>query len=142
MQVLAGPPYAKRAVPAPDVSVKDWPARLSAWLGVELANVQRGTARATSRTVTTDTLATTADGVIVVDATGAPVTVTLPDPASAVNSAITIKRINAGANAVTIGGTVDGAVNPTLASRYDAVTVWAHVAAPGSPGVWYVVSRS
>lgn len=52
------------------------------------------------------------------NATGAAFTVTLPSAANRLGREIIIKRTNAGANAVTIGGTVDGVVNPALAAQY------------------------
>lgn len=132
---ISGEPYAKRPVPAVLPDVSKWAKNLSAWLGVEFGNVQRGMTRAVSRTVTTATTATEADGLIAADATSAPFTVTLPDPNTVGGMTVTIKRINGAANAVTIGGTVDGAVNPTLGSQYASVTVQAFIPSPGN-GVW------
>lgn len=125
MQSLASQPYAKRPVPTPaNTTTPAWAATLAAWLGTEFANVQRGMTRAPSRTVTSATTATASDGLILADATSAPVTVTLPDPRSVPDMAVTIKRTNGGGNAVTVGGTVDGTLNRTLASQYAAMTVW------------------
>lgn len=62
------------------------------------------------------------DSVILADATGGAFTVTLP-PVTETLKPITIVRMNGGGNAVTIGGTVNGAANPTLASQYAKKTV-------------------
>ena len=52
------------------------------------------------------------------NSTGGAFTVTLPSATGRSGREIIIKRMNAGANAVTIGATIDGAVNPTLAAQY------------------------
>lgn len=60
---------------------------------------------------------------VLADAVGAPFTVTLPSATNRLGREIIIKRMNAGGNAVTIGGTVDGAVNPTLGAQYVKMVV-------------------
>lgn len=60
---------------------------------------------------------------VLANATGGAFTVTLPSPVDRIGREIVIKRMNGGGNAVTIGGTVDGAVNPTLASQYAKMRV-------------------
>lgn len=67
------------------------------------------------------------DRVVLADATGGAFTVTLP---SAVGrhgqQALTVKRLNAGGNAVTVGsasGTIDGAATQPLAAQYASITV-------------------
>lgn len=140
MRFPASQPYTRRAVPTPAPGgLSGWASQLSAWLRLEFANVQRGMASASSRTVTAATTALVTDGLILADATGGAFTVTLPDPSGVPDMVVTVKRLNGGANAVTIGGTVDGAANPTLAAQYDALTVWAHVPTGGT-GAWYVVA--
>jgi hypothetical protein len=77
-----------------------------------------------------------ADAVIVADATSAPVTVTLPTAAGH-RRQYTVKRLNSGANAVTVaaagGETIDGAGTYPLSTQYQAVTV----ASDGT--AWHVV---
>lgn len=68
--------------------------------------------------------AQTTDHFIFADATTAAFTVTLPNPADVQCMEVTIKKVDASGHAVTVGGTVDGAVNPSLASRYNAMTVY------------------
>lgn len=142
MQTISAQPYSRRPVPTPkgEGSLGAWAVTLAAWLGIEFANVQRGSIRATSKTTTTDYTALVTDGLILADATVAPLTVTLPTPSAVHDMTVTIKRINGGGNAVTIGGTVDGVVNPTLAAQYDAMTVWADISATPA-GAWYKVGE-
>lgn len=141
MQYVTGPGYAKRDVPRVGSDAKLWPSRLAAWLAAEFGNVQRGMARASSRLVTGDTTARTSDGLILGDTTAGAFTVTLPDPATVPDMVVTIKRISAGAHALTIGGTVDGALNPTLGSQYASKTMWAFAPA-GSSANWYLVAQT
>lgn len=77
----------------------------------------------TTRHVTADTPLTVEDDLLVCDATDAPITVTLP-PANQVQFLrVTVKRINAGGNAVTLSGTVDGTVNPSLGAQWASITI-------------------
>lgn len=59
------------------------------------------------------------DWTILVNATGGAVTVTLPTPTS--GRLLCVKKTDASANAVTLTGTIDGVVNPTLAAQYNSV---------------------
>jgi hypothetical protein len=61
------------------------------------------------------------DDTIDVDASGGAVSITLPAVADFTGHHIRIRKNDSSANAVTIVGTVNGAVNPTLIFRYDAV---------------------
>lgn len=63
------------------------------------------------------------DGTVLVDCTGGAVSITLPPAAQSLNLRVTIKKIDASANAVTIVGTLDGTVNKTLSSQYAARTI-------------------
>jgi hypothetical protein len=80
----------------------------------------------TVRTQTT-TYTSRAGDVILADATGGAFTVTLP-VATGVTVSITVKKIDASANAVTIDGnaaeTIDGAATRLLSTQYEAVTLW------------------
>lgn len=106
--------YARRTVPD---------AYDPAWLREELAYVQRGMRLPVSKTVTTTYTASPSDDVLFCDASGGAFTVTLPDPTRVRNMRITIKKIDASGNAITIGATVDGGASPTVAAQYDTVTV-------------------
>lgn len=68
--------------------------------------------------VTTTYAVKATDYFISADATGGAFTVTLPSITDSRGRELVIKRMNSGGNAVTIGGTVDGVVNPTLAAQY------------------------
>lgn len=83
------------------------------------------------------------DRVIVVDATAAPVAVTLPSAADAEPHFYFIKKTDAGGNAVTVGragsDTIDGATSKVLSTQYellmlvsDRTSVW-HVMHLGAP---------
>lgn len=133
---IAAQAYTKRTMP----DVKAGLQGLLAFLSVEFGNVQRGIARAGSRVVTGNTTVVATDGLILVDTTTAAVTVTLPAANSVLDMLVTIKRISGGAHAVTISGTVDGAVNPTLGSQYAALTLWAYAPSTGA-GTWYTVAK-
>lgn len=139
MQLLSGETYSKRAVPPASDDLKTWANKFVGWLNIEFGNVQRGAARAGSRTITANWTATAADGLILVDTTSGNRTVTLPAPESVKDMVLTIKRITAGVNTLTVVGTVDGVVNPTLATQWASMTIWAHVPTAGA-GTWYKVA--
>lgn len=67
------------------------------------------------------------DDVVLVDATAAAVTVTLPTAASFKDISVTVKKTDASANAVTIDGNgselIDGAATKALATQYKSYTV-------------------
>jgi hypothetical protein len=78
--------------------------------------------------------ATEKDHTILVNAASAGVTITIP-AAAAANSGwvFLIKKIDSSGNAVTIGGTVDGAASPTITSQWD----YRRIQSDGS--AWYRV---
>jgi len=79
------------------------------------------------RTVTAAYSVAAGDTEIFVDASVAPVTVTLPAAADNAGRTLTVKKIDASANAVTLDGTgaetIDGAATKSLATQYYALTV-------------------
>ena len=81
------------------------------------------------KTVSADYTATLFDETILVDATSAARTVTLPTTANGrcMNKIYTIKKIDSSGNAVTIDAnaseTIDGALTQTLASQWNALTL-------------------
>lgn len=82
-----------------------------------------------SRTITTNQTATIeTDSVILCDATGGAITVTLPAAASSTGYQFDIKKIDASANAITIDGngaeTIDDAATATITTQYENVTVY------------------
>ena len=76
----------------------------------------------TNKEIDADTTLTVSDYIILADATGGNITVTLPD-ADAVNSgkAYIVKKIDSSSNTVTISGNVniDGSATKVLSSQYD-----------------------
>lgn len=98
------------------------------YFGVELANIARALPPSTVRTfVATSTNFTdiprATDKIILYDATAHAITVQLPQPDQCQRLEITCKKIDASANAITLVGTLDGAVNPTLPTRYKSKTI-------------------
>ena len=127
-------PYNKRPINAATVG------QLVDFLTRELGAVERGIRDARlvpTRTVTTDTTASLSDGLILVDATGGAVTVTLPALPNAGGTVFHVKRLNAGANAVTVQATenIDGG-SITLAAQYDGVEII------GDAVTYHVVGRT
>lgn len=93
------------------------------WLRTQLASLARAIAfQGTRKLVAADVVEAT-DDTILCDATAGAFTVTLPLPAQVQFLRVTIKKIDASANAITLVGTIDGAVNPTLAAQYKAKTI-------------------
>lgn len=80
-----------------------------------------------TRTVTAAYTAQAHDYTIRADATAAAFSVTLPPAALLSGKVLTIKKVDASANAVTVDGNgaeeIDGAATFSLAAQYDAVTV-------------------
>lgn len=112
--ILVNPPYQKR--PAP----RDYD---TGYFNLEFANVQRGIPSQKVRTFTATATAFTdvpdsTDHVILYDSTAHAITVNFPQPAQAKGLDLTVKRINAGANLVTLVCTSDGVANRTLAAQY------------------------
>lgn len=139
MRFLLGDSYTKRPVPVPaEGNLREWAKLLVAWLTFEFGNIQRALAPATSRTITASATLTVNDNLVLVDATAGNVSVTLLAPANVGDRIVTIKRIDSSGNTVTIVGTVDNAVNPTLA-QWKAKTIWAYAPAGGSAS-WFTVA--
>jgi hypothetical protein len=69
---------------------------------------------APSKTVNSNYTILVSDGTILVDASGGPVSITLPTAASANGLIFNIKKIDSSANAVTLVGIIDGDTNPTI----------------------------
>jgi len=103
--------YSRRRVPRDG-------AQVGPWLETELLSVQRSVAPPRTFTVTAAYTATQSDGLILVDCTAAGVTVTIPDPVKSQGQRLNIKKIDATVNVVTIGGTVDNTLNPTIVTQY------------------------
>lgn len=112
--ITVNPPYFKQ--PAP----KTYDA---GYLNTEFGNVQRGIPSQRVRTFTATGTAFTdvpnsTDHVILYDSTAHAITVSMPQPDQAKGLDLTVKRINAGANVVTLVCTSDGVANRTLSAQY------------------------
>lgn len=85
---------------------------------------------------TTYTVLTDDSYLILCDATAGAFDVDLPAAASSTNVRVTVKKIDASANAVTVDGngaeTIDGAATYSLAAQWDSVTITCNGTA------WYV----
>lgn len=124
--------YSRRPVP-------DTVQELPNYLSTELLLVQRAIPVANSRTVTAAYAVIPTDDLILANATSGTFAVTLPDPTRVANLKITIKKIDASVNAVTItvtgGTTIDGGASSLTAQ-------W-NVKQYQSDGVlWYILSAS
>lgn len=93
------------------------------FLSSELQKIQRALAPSAIQHVVAAYTAESRDHIILCDATAGAFTVTLPPASQVFRMEVTVKKVDASANAITIGGTVDGAVNPTLAAQYKSITV-------------------
>lgn len=116
VMITARPTYTKREVP-------NDPKQLSGWLQVELGNVQRAFIPTKSRSVLVSGRVQSTDTILYVDATAGPITLTLPSPDQVKDLVVTIKKIDASGNSVTVAGPIDGATSYVLAAQYDAMTV-------------------
>lgn len=121
------------------------PGELVAWVAQEfrlVAEAIRAVAgeRARARRVTADTKVEHQDGIIGADATGGAITVTLYDPAQFPGRKVTVKRLNAGANAVTIAApgaaTIDGAASVNLTVQYQSYSLWSWK--DGADSGWWI----
>lgn len=75
--------------------------------------------------VTADYTVMDNDSIILVDATSAAVTVTLPPAAEAKNKRYTVKKIDSSGNAVTVSSTdtIDDATSQDILNQYDSIGV-------------------
>ena len=83
------------------------------------------------------TLATSSGQYNMANATTASFTITLPSTTIA-GQLLTIKKIDATANTVTVAGTIDGVTNYVLSTQYKYVTVQS----TATSGTWYVVGNN
>lgn len=95
----------------------------ASWLATELQNIQRGMPSQQLRIVTANYTPNATDYTLAVDATNGPVTITLRPPNQVFGLLLVIKKTDSSANAVMIGGTVDGTANPTLDAQYDGMMI-------------------
>jgi hypothetical protein len=112
--ILAQQPYSKRDIP---------PEYDRAWFATELGNIQRAIPKnAVTRVTTASFTPTVQDRTLLIDTTTGAVTIRLPAPSRVAGLLLTVKKV-AGAAAVTLLGTVDATVNPTLGALYAGITI-------------------
>jgi hypothetical protein len=78
------------------------------------------------QTYTVNTVLTSYNSIVLVNASGGPRTMTLPSPSSVRGAVINIKKIDSSLNAVTISppsGTIDGAASASLAFQWDSLMI-------------------
>lgn len=114
MTIAARMPY---SAPEPPVEYK------STWFRTQLTRLSQALLPQVTRHVIAATTITIQDDTIVCDATAGAFAVTLLPADQVQFLKISIKRINGGGNAITITGTVDGSVNPTLGSQWSSITI-------------------
>jgi len=97
-----------------------------------------GATRGAYRTVTTSGNVQSGDYLIIADATGGAITMTLPPAALVPGRIYAFKRISSGANTVTIDGyaseTIDGAATHTLTPQWNSVTIMSNGVA------WFILA--
>lgn len=80
-----------------------------------------------TRTVSTNTALISSDYLVLVDASSAGITISLPPVASKAGSQVVVKKIDSSVNTVTVDGdgsdTLDGAATQSLTNQYDSITV-------------------
>ena len=125
----------------PDLDSEDWKTKLEAWLfEIRLAVDENAASSDRSLSalktavtepfvkVTAATFAVTDDNyALLADATAAPITLTLPPAADVLFQVFTVKRLNSGANSVTIdvsgGGTIDEGLTAVIITQYTALRI-------------------
>lgn len=100
------------------------------WTRTDERRLQIALAKTRTQALTTTTAsltATLAHDVLLCDATGGAITVTLPVAAQRIKTPLWVKKIDATANAVTIAAsgaeTIDGAASVSFAVQYQSYTI-------------------
>lgn len=93
------------------------------YLNVELARIARSMPSYVIRNVTTSTLLQDKDGMLVCNANGGAISVTLMPPSVASGQPVTIKKSDSSVNKVTLVGTIDGVANRTLDLPNDSIVI-------------------
>jgi len=98
-----------------------------------------GAARGAYRSVTTSGNVVSGDYLILANAAGGAITLNLPPAALVPGRIYVIKRINSGANTVTVDAngseTIDGALTHVLSPQWNAITIISDGTA------WYIISH-
>lgn len=98
-----------------------------------------GAARGAYRSVTASGNVVSGDYFLVCNAAGGAITLTLPQAALVPGRIYVFKRVNSGANTVTVDGyaseTIDGALTHVLAPQWNSITIISDGTA------WYIISH-
>lgn len=108
--MLARPPYTKRKAPAP-------------FFDTELGNIERAIPSSRVRTVFADDRPTTADFLVLYDATAGAITVTLPPADQVQGLQLVLQKSDNSGNAVTIVGNIAGASTTPLSTQWQSVYI-------------------
>lgn len=93
------------------------------WLRTQLSYIARAIWQPVSRAVTGATTVEADDELLLVDCTAGGVTVTFPPAIQMQFAQITVKKVDSGANVITLAGTVDGVVNMTIPYPMMSLTI-------------------
>lgn len=127
-------PTAIQALPVNSVPPQDWWRRVSTTVNYLVGSVAAVYQRTTTIVNTAGAYAVTADDyLLAIDSTAGAVSVTLPAPTK--GRELVAKRLNAGANAITLNGQVDNFTSVTLAGQWSALSLI------GGTDRWLIVSK-
>ena len=122
--------YFRRPVPTD-------PALLPAWLSQELQTIQAAVRPPSSMTVTSAITVSPLYRFLECDTTNGGFTVTLPDATRVHDMEISLKKVDATANVVTIatlGGLIDGAATATIPAQWGSKTLYS------DGDNWYIIA--
>lgn len=110
--------------------------RIADGIGLEASN---GGSFGSVRSVSASTTITTSDYAILANSTAAAIAVTLPAASTVTGRIFFVKRVNAGANAVSVspvgGESIDGAPFHTLSAQ------WARVEFISNGSAWFIIAH-
>lgn len=116
--------------PRPVYTTPATPKSTDPWVRAQIARLAQSVSPMNTRTLTANGMMQTTDDLILVDTAAGNVSVTLLPARQWQFVRVGIKNIGGAGNHVTLVGTVDGAVNPTLADKKaswlqsDGTSIW------------------
>ena len=93
------------------------------WLRMQLSYISRAIWQPTSREVLSATTVQGSDNCLFVDCTAGAISVTFPAAIQMQFARVTVKKVDATANAITLVGTIDGTVNPQILTPEVSLTI-------------------
>lgn len=122
-EALLEPRVLQASIAAVRLELQSGDAALRAEIAAAVADLEGQLPPGEVHTTTVDRTFDDDDAAFLVDASGGPVTITLPDPAGESGRRCVVKKTDASANAVTVdvdgGGTIDGAPSASLPAQND-----------------------